>query len=351
MSHILESPRFTRSTALEADTPLLGPLPPPTRKPRKPTAPTLPHLDAYATHDVMASKIIAAFTGPITSTALKAWLDQCEDGFAIHTATKAATAPALEVVTMIRLAGSNLSEPSMAAWWHANRTDFLALATWEAFAQKIRDRFLPKAYKLVALRTFFLCAQGSSPFLDYAAALADARNAVGPTVISANIYKYHLLFHAHPVLVLRIVAIPEFDIDTIGFDDLVALMSMQWESIAAEGLNLGRLAISPRVSPLPQAVSTRLPALDDAERDRLSAAKGCWKCRKTPEDPGWVQHVGRTCPGDAAKGILPGRDYVPEIKREVAGGVFFAKMDYGEDQPNFEDDIVPADDDTDDGFY
>ena len=282
----------------------------------------------------MASKIITAFSGPITSTALKAWLDNCEDGFAIHKATKSATAPELDVETKIRLAGTNLTEPSMVTWWSANRTDFLALTTWDAFADKVRQRFLSKAFKLVALRTFFLCAQGPSTFLEYAAALADARNAVGTTVISTTIYKYHLLFHAHPLLVLRIVAIPDFDIDKMAVDDLVALLSMQWESLSAEG-NLGRPA---RASSLAssQPLVPRLPALDDAERDRLTAAKGCWKCRKVPTDAGWVQHVGRTCPGDAAKGVLPGRDYVPEIKKEVIGAAF-VRVNEGEDQPDFDE--------------
>ena len=284
----------------------------------------------------MASKVVSAFNGPITPTALEAWLGQCEDGFAIYTSTKSDKTPDLDVPTKIRLTGTHLHEPSMAAWWNANRKEFLKLASWDALEKQIRSRFMPKGYKLMALRSFFLCSQGKSTFSDYAATLAEARNGVGPSIISASIYKYQLLFHAHPILVLRIVAIPDFDIDSIGFDDLVALMNMQFESLAAEG-NLGRLLITARASPAPLSSATRLPFLDDTERDRLSAAKGCWRCRKIPTDAGWVPHVGRTCPGDAANGVQPGRDFVPGIKTEIAAGIFLA-ADTSEDQPEYDAD-------------
>lgn len=36
-----------------------------------------------------------------------------------------------------------------------------------------------------------------------------------------------------------------------------------------------------------------------------------------PTDPGWVKHASRTCPGDAAQGICPGRDFV-EVRQEFA---------------------------------
>ncbi len=178
---------------------------------------------------------------------------------------------------------------------------------------------MPKGYKLIALRTFFLCTQGNLTFVKYAAALAEACNAVGPTVISANIYKYQLLFHAHPILVLCIAAIPDFNINNINFDDLSVLITMQYESLAAEG-NLGRLSITFRSTSASPAVPC-LPPLDDAERERLLVAKGCWRCRKTPTNDGWVPHVGHTCPGGAGKGVSPSCDFVPAIKREFAGAV------------------------------
>ncbi|KIJ28492.1 hypothetical protein M422DRAFT_270183 [Sphaerobolus stellatus SS14] len=45
--------------------------------------------------DNMASKVVSAFLGPLTATALDEWLGQCDDGFAIHAATKAEKTPAL----------------------------------------------------------------------------------------------------------------------------------------------------------------------------------------------------------------------------------------------------------------
>ncbi|KAF8512460.1 hypothetical protein BU17DRAFT_8625, partial [Hysterangium stoloniferum] len=145
----------------------------------------------------MASKIITPFAGPLTPTAIEAWLGHCEDGFAIYASTKTDKAPDLSIETKIRLAGSNMQELTMAAWWNAGHVDFLKLTSWESFEKQIRSRFMPKGYKMVALRTFFLCAQNQQPFLEYAATLADARNALGPTIITSNIYKYQLLFHSH----------------------------------------------------------------------------------------------------------------------------------------------------------
>ena len=310
----------------------------------------------------MASKIITPFTGPLTPTAIEAWLGQCEDGFAIYASTKPEKAPNLTIETKIRLTGTNMHESTMAAWWHAGRTEFLKLTTWDTFEKQIRSRFMPKGYKMVALRTFFLCAQNRLPFLDYAAALADARNALGPIVITAAIYKYQLLFHAHPVLLLRIMALPDFDLETIGFDNLVALMSMQWESLVMEvpatrsshGSSLARTPPT-AASVMPAAPASRSP-LSIADREHLSAAGGCWRCRKVPTDAGWNAHVGRTCPGDPTQGVSPGPDFIapgtPVVKKELMGAVLLDAKEYfaqGEDQPDNSDDLAACyrDDDTD----
>ncbi|KIJ46876.1 hypothetical protein M422DRAFT_29069 [Sphaerobolus stellatus SS14] len=330
----------------------------------------------------MASKVVSAFLGPLTATALDEWLGQCDDGFAIHAATKAEKTPALDVPTRIRITGSQLQEPTMAAWWSSGRKEFLKLVTWEAFEKKIRERFMPKGYKLLALRSFFLCEQGKLPFLEYAAILAEARNAVGETIIPANIYKYQLLFHAHHILLLRIMAMPDLNIETIGFDDLVALMSMQWESLIAEGVS-GRPSTRPDQTPSlapagriptpsgiasPAMLQPLVPPLTHADRTRLTNLGGCWKCRKVPGDVGWVNHIGRTCPGDATLGIPPGRDFV-SVKKEVAayamlhddenqpdptprqyvGFVMGGFQNDGEDQPELEIAQCYSDDDTDEG--
>jgi hypothetical protein len=242
---------------------------------------------------LMASKIVSPFPGPLTPTAIESWLGQCEDAFAIYAATKSEKSPDLEDATQIHLAGTQMQETSMAAWWSSGRAEFLKL-TWDQFEKQIRTRFMPKGYKMIALRAFFRCAQGSLPFLDYAAALADARNAVGQTAISASVYKYQLLFHAHNMLVLRIMAIPDFDIDSINFDNLVALLSMQWDSLIAEGAaRPGRpapyalssqSAVHAPSSYSPQTQTNHRTPLTDAEKERLTQAGGCWRCRKIPKD-------------------------------------------------------------------
>jgi hypothetical protein len=302
---------------------------------------------------MMASKIIAPFVGPLTPAAFDEWLSQCKDSFAIYASTKSDKSPDLDVVTQIRLTGTQLQEPSTAAWWNAGRTEFLKLSSWEAFEKMIRARFMAKGYQLIALRTFFLCTQGRLPFLEYAAQLTESRNVAGTTIISASVFKCQLLFHSHTVLLLRIMALPSFDVETISIDDLISLMSMQWESIIAEGRPSTR--IPPSVSNTSTHVHTSapvhtpstgpLPPLTDAERTRLTNARGCWRCRKVPGDPGWVDHVSRTCPGNIAIGLPPGRDFV-QVKREPVSIIIDL-----DDQPDYvdldEQSVYPADEETD----
>jgi hypothetical protein len=286
----------------------------------------------------MASKIIAPFMGLLTPTTVDGWLSQCEDGFTIYTSTKSEKSPDLDVITQICLTGTQLQEPSTAAWWNMGRKEFLALLTWEHFEKKIRTRFMAKGYKLLVLRTFFLCAQGRIPFLKYAANLMEARNLAGANAITPVVHKYQLLFHANTTLLLRIMALPNFDVDTISIDDLISLMSMQWESITSEGRasTCSTLTIPPTALGPPAFPVCTPPLLTDAERTRLTTAGGCWKCRKTLTDPDWVHHVGRTCPGDASRGITPGRDFV-KVKREMTSAAINFDID-GEDQPDHPDD-------------
>jgi hypothetical protein len=139
------------------------------------------------------------------------------------------------------------------------------------------------------------------------------------------------------------MALPDFDINTITVDSLTSLMSMQWESIIIEGCTSSRPApmftttTSASMSPAhpPPAPSRLKSLLTDAVHTCLTNAGGCWKCWKVPTDPGWIKHIGCTCPGDPALGILPGHDYV-EVKCEVAGAMYI--VDYlGEDQPDYSD--------------
>ncbi|KAF8520408.1 hypothetical protein BU17DRAFT_89003 [Hysterangium stoloniferum] len=245
----------------------------------------------------------------------------------------------------------------MAAWWNAGHMDFLKLTSWETFEKQIRSCFMPKGYKMVALCTFFLCAQNWHSFLDYAATLADAHNALGLTIVNVHIYKYQLLFHSHSMLLLCIMAILDFDLETISFNNLGALMSMQWESLIME---IPATCSTPGPGPTRTSsttTSTTLPHPDPlsiADRKCLSAVRGCWRYRKFPSDEGWTAHVGCTCPGDPAQGVTPGPDFAapktPTIKREPMGAILLDAKEYfaqGEDLPDDSIPICYRDDDTD----
>lgn len=332
------------SSASENDEPrTIGHLPHPFRLPRRIALPRHSNPSIRPTPSVplstpsMASKFIPVFNGPISATAIEAWLGQCTDGFIIYAETKGEKSPDLKVTTQIRLVGAQMQESTMQAWWAAGRVEYLKISTYTDFEKRIRERFIPKAQKLIALRSFYLCSQGRLQFAEYAALLAEYHSAVSSTSVSITGYKQHLLFHSHSLLLLRIMAMPSFDLDTIKFDELASLMAMQWDSLIAKGPS----RTSTRPTPPPtipfsgSAGSSALPPLNETEKAHLSAAKGCWRCRKVPSDAGWVSHVGRTCPGDAANGIAPGRDFVPgppPVKREPVGVVFL--HDSGEDQPD-----------------
>ena len=188
----------------------------------------------------MASKIVPTFTGPLMPAAIEAWLRTCEDGFEVYAVTKTEKALELDAVTKICLTGMQLQERITAAWWNSKCKDHLKLMMWDAFQEKIHACFLPKGQKITALQHFFLCHQGKLSLDEYASMLTMARNAIldGSNVIPTSIFKYQLLFHSHPTLLLRVMAIYNFDIDslTLGIDNLISLMSMQWDSLSAEGV-------------------------------------------------------------------------------------------------------------------
>ncbi|KAF8528099.1 hypothetical protein BU17DRAFT_61415 [Hysterangium stoloniferum] len=188
-----------------------------------------------------------------------------------------------------------MQELTMAAWWNAGRTEYLRLTSWESFEKQIRNCFMPKGYKMVTLGTFFfLCTQNQQPFLDYTASLADARTALGPTIITSNIYKYQLLFHSHPMLLLHIMAIPEFNLEDITFDNLVALMSMQWESLIMEIPAATRSTLRPNPAHASSTTTSITPPhrspLSITEREHLLTAGGYWRCQKVPTNVGWTTH-------------------------------------------------------------
>ncbi|KAF8519325.1 hypothetical protein BU17DRAFT_89993 [Hysterangium stoloniferum] len=153
------------------------------------------------------------------------------------------------------------------------------------------------------------------------------------------------------------MAIPDFDLETISFDNLVALMSMQWESLIME---IPATRSTPGPGPARTSsttTSTTLPHPDPlsiADHERLSAVGGCWRCRKVPSDEGWTAHVGCTCPGDPAQGVTLGPDFAapktPTIKREPMGAILLDAKEYFAQGEGLPDNSIPVcyrDDDTD----
>ena len=278
----------------------------------------------------MASKFIPAFSGPLNAIALDSWLGKVSDNLTLYEETKSDKSPSLKVATKIRLVGASMHEPTMENWWSLGRDEYLKLADYEEFEKKIRGRFIPKAQKLIALRNFHLCSQGRLQFSEYAGLLAEFFGAIPDKAVTSAGHKQHLLFHSHPLLLLRIMALPDFKFDEIKLDDLTSLLAMQWDSLIAEGPGRPRAAAqatpTSTTSSPPTGATITLAELE-AERARIVAAKGCFRCHKVPGDPGWVQHIGRTCPGDVTKGITPGRDFSPStstapIKKEPVGAAF-----------------------------
>ncbi|KAJ3489628.1 hypothetical protein NLJ89_g11511 [Agrocybe chaxingu] len=215
------------------------------------------------------SKIdLPSLSAPLTAVSVLAWLGLCEDSFEAwgylnpsHT---------LEVKVQILTAGLKMEASAAAQWWSDNRVELKALTTWEKFAERVRDRFIPSNWKLHALKDFYSLSQGSGSFSDFAARLQAARNTLGSAgkgfTINDSIFKNHLLFHSHNLLCLRISR-------TFGTPSTPVI---------------------PFLQPLSQE-----------EREKLRAVNGCFHCRKSPSSPGWISHDARNCPGDKAKGISP----------------------------------------------
>jgi hypothetical protein len=270
---------------------------------------------------------IPVLSGVLDASNVNSWLNLCQDSFEVHAAFNSSTLkPSVQIV----LAGIKMEAVAARSWWNENREELKALSTWEEFAKKVKDRFVPANWRMDALAEFYGIPQGSSGFMDYAARLQEARNTLssGGTgfVIGDSVFKNHLLFFSHPILTLRIRSIPSFDYPKLRIDQLIALMSSTWDSMVAE--RVIRAPPSTSAPNLPKTTKTFVP-LTERERDALKQVGGCYRCRRTPASPGWVKHGARDCPGDAANGVLPASS------RPVAAFV-------GEDEDDSDGEFVTA---------
>ncbi|KAJ7615689.1 hypothetical protein B0H17DRAFT_1152833 [Mycena rosella] len=171
-----------------------------------------------------------------TPMSIHGWLSRCEDMFEAWQAQNADKK--MEPHILIILAGLWMEEPTAATWWNENRTELKKLTAWDKFAQKVKDRFVPTNWRMTALSSFYSIHQGSLSFPEFAKSLQRARNAlvsagVGYTT-NDSILKNHLLFHAHPVLCLRVCGQQAFPYASMKVDGLIASMALTWESLIAE---------------------------------------------------------------------------------------------------------------------
>ena len=161
----------------------------------------------------MSTKLdVPVLTGILNAPNINFWLNLCQDSFEVQAAiTSTMLRPAIQIV----LCGLKMEAPAVKSWWNENRDQLKLLATWEEFAMKVKEHFIPANWKMDALALFYTISQGSSLFMDYASALQDAHNALssGGTgfTISDSIFKNHLLFFSHPILCLRIHSMPAFN--------------------------------------------------------------------------------------------------------------------------------------------
>ncbi|KAJ7661293.1 hypothetical protein DFH06DRAFT_1129407 [Mycena polygramma] len=296
----------------------------------------------------MSKLEVPKFKGPLSPASITQWLNRVADAYDVFVTFNDNKKLTPEV--RIMYAGLALEEETTMAWWDSNRTDLRKLTTWDEFTLRVLARFAPDGWKAEAVRAYYSIHQHSRPFSIFSAELETACTTVGTTgdlTITPRIHTNHLLFHAHNTLQRRVLALPGFDLEKITVDGLTSIMSTTWQSLVAEGLVRTTMPAPTIPSPsslLSTTASPRLPPLDDAEKKRISDASGCWKCRKIPSSAGWTPHIGRTCPGDASLGILPGRDYIA-VKREPAATILayddaetqLPTINDGEDQPDVPD--------------
>lgn len=269
----------------------------------------------------MAPKLdLPALSGPLTHGAVDAWLNGCADVFEMIVLLDPNAASIYSPHAQILIAGLKMTEPTASAWWNEHRDDLKGLATWTEFTQRVRDRFIPAGWRLVALERFYTISQGYGDFLSFVAALQAARidlaGAGAGFTVSDSIMKNHLFFHAQSRLRLRVLSSPGFKYENLKVDGLINLMQTTYLSLVAEGVI--RPALVPVAGTASSVPRSSLPELTPVERERLRSAGGCFHCRLTPSSANWKPHSARNCPGDPAKGVPPRNVPFPSSSRVAA---------------------------------
>ena len=111
---------------------------------------------------------LPVLSGPLTQATVVQWLDKCADTFETIILMNPSCEPLLNARLKISMAGLRIKEISAELWYMENRDALKALATWDLFAERVRDRFIPTGWKLNALERFFDVSQGFRGFLAFA---------------------------------------------------------------------------------------------------------------------------------------------------------------------------------------
>ncbi|KAH6910069.1 hypothetical protein BKA70DRAFT_1424576 [Coprinopsis sp. MPI-PUGE-AT-0042] len=217
---------------------------------------------------------LPSLVSPVSPSLVNAWLDRCEDTFEVFTTMKQTTD--IKVLAQITMVGLKMVALEAAQWWNKNRAAMKALTTDAEFITK----------KMDALATFYATCQGKLSFADFVTAAQTAQGVLGtagPTwKITDTMFKNHLPFHYHCLLLLRVCAIPNLGYDLLKVESLINTMSSTWNSMLAE--DIVRQESLPPVIGNPSRSGAN--GLSEAECADLRAAGGCFHCRKTPLSPG-----------------------------------------------------------------
>ncbi|KAJ7689594.1 hypothetical protein B0H17DRAFT_1134925 [Mycena rosella] len=286
-------------------------------------APTLAR--PHSTSPSMSKLEFPKLTKEPTPVSIHSWLGRCKDTFEVWQAQNADKK--MEPHTLITLAGLRMEELTAVTWWNENQAELKKLTAWDEFAQKVKDRFVPTNWRMVALSSFYSIHQGSLSFPKFAKSLQHARNTLASAgagyTINDSILKNHFLFHAQPVLHLRVCGQQAFSYVSMKVDGLIANMASTWESLIVERVikftsptalpplsipSIPAMSSSSLPTPISSTPASTLSAfrpLTYAEKEILRAANNCYHCRKTPKTLGWVKHRSDTCPSNPVLRIPP----------------------------------------------
>lgn len=185
----------------------------------------------------MGIPTIPDFTGPLTPNAITEFFNICTDTFEIWDTLN--PNPKLTDPTKVRLVGIHLKEPSTAQFWNGNRSEFVTFSI-SKFEAAFRHRFLHSNQQLDTLRRFFSINQGDRDYRAFVAELKLGREVVNRAVsadpITNDQYNQHLVFHADPALIARVMtASTNADIIKKGTNPQTVIEAMikEWDALQA----------------------------------------------------------------------------------------------------------------------